>query len=188
MGGTNQAPNVPEEPVEIERKFLLRERPQIPNGAEILEIEQGYLPPPSDADAGGAAEEEHVEGRLRRAVHADGTEQLIHTIKRGHGTKRTEIERLLTPADFQRYWPATAGRRLSKRRYRVTDPDGRMDLVWEIDEFTDRDLWLAEVELPSEETQIVFPAWLRGSVVREVTDEARFTNYALAARNASNAV
>jgi len=34
----------------------------------------------------------------------------------------------------------------------------------------------------------VFPAWLRGSVVREVTDEARFTNYALAARNASNAV
>jgi len=48
-------------------------------------------------------------------------------------------------------------------------PDG--ELVWEIDEFLDRPLWLAEIELPSADTEVRVPEWLAEYVVREVTGE-----------------
>jgi CYTH domain-containing protein len=63
-----------------------------------------------------------------------------------------------------------------KRRYAL--PDG--DLTWEVDEFTDRELVLAEVELPSESTVAEPPAWLQPYVVREVTGEDAFANAKLA--------
>ena len=53
-------------------------------------------------------------------------------------------------------WPLTLGRRLRKRRHAV--PEG--GLTWEIDQFLDRDLVLAEVELPSAETPVTVPKWL----------------------------
>lgn len=60
--------------------------------------------------------------------------------------------------------------RLTKRRRRV--PDGA--LSWEVDEFTDRRLILAEVELPPGEVEVPIPHWLRPFVIREVTDEEEF--------------
>jgi CYTH domain-containing protein len=44
----------------------------------------------------------------------------------------------------------------------------------------DRDLTLAEVELPSADVQPVPPDWLQPYVVRDVTDEAAYVNYNLA--------
>jgi CYTH domain-containing protein len=63
-----------------------------------------------------------------------------------------------------------------KRRYRV--PQGA--LAWEVDEFLDRDLVLAEIELPTAETRVVPPEWLTGYLIREVTTEPEYVNRMLA--------
>ena len=77
---------------------------------------------------------------------------------------------------FEAFWPLTEGRRVAKRRHRVRDGAW----VWEIDEFTDRDLILAEVELPARATEVPLPEWLRPLVVREVTDDPAYLNESLA--------
>ncbi|MEZ6187130.1 MAG: adenylate cyclase, partial [Planctomycetota bacterium] len=154
-------------PLEIERVYLLRAAPELPPGAVALELEQGYLPD------GGADDEE---GRVRRTTYPDGRQKLVHTIKRGLGLVREETERALTPAEFDALWPRTAGRRVLKTRHKV--PDGAV--TWEVDVFRDRDLVLAEVELESAEQQVTLPPWLAPHVLREVTEDPRYRNYALA--------
>jgi len=149
--------------VEIERKFLLRALPDDARSAPSREIEQGYLPG------------ERLVERLRRV--RDG-ERVRHyrTVKLGNGVTRTEVEEETTAELFESLWPLTEGRRVTKRRYRV--PDGA--LLWEVDEFLDRDLVLAEVELPSESTPVPTPEWLAPVLVRDVTAEGEFTNARLA--------
>jgi adenylate cyclase len=89
---------------------------------------------------------------------------------------RQEFEEEMPEAMFETLWPLTEGRRVAKRRYRITDGD----FTWEIDDFTDRDLVLAEVELPSSDTEVAVPEWLAPFVVREVTDEPAYVNINLA--------
>ena len=132
---------------EVERVYLLDRLPKLPATAVRVRIEQGYLPDAQNAGATGG--DEMTEGRLRRRVDPDGSVHLTHTIKRGEGLVRSEAERTITEAQFETHWPRTAGRRLSKTRHRV--PAG--PLVWEIDDFDDLDLVLAEVELPSPEAK-----------------------------------
>ncbi len=148
---------------EIERKYLLRALPERVRGAESVEIEQGYLP-------GGAVRE-----RLRRAAGPRGA-RWTRTVKVGTGVSRAEFEEQVSPSEFERLWPLTEGARLRKRRYRV--PDG--ELTWEIDEFLDRPLVLAEIELPAEDTPVEPPEWLAPCIVREVTGEAEYSNLRIA--------
>jgi len=149
---------------EIERKFLLTGLPSLEKAGRPVEIEQGYLPG------------ERLVERVRRIVSEDGV-QLVRTVKEGSGLTRLEVEEALTPAMFDSLWPLTEGRRLRKRRYRV--PDG--DVTWEIDEFMDRELVLAEVELsPGSPTDVELPAWLRPHVEREVTEDEAYSNLRLA--------
>ncbi|HEU4570174.1 MAG TPA: DNA gyrase modulator [Gemmatimonadales bacterium] len=122
----------------------------------------------------GATLERLVE-RLRR-TRRDGTEKFARTVKVGSGVQRMELEEPTTPELFAALWPLTRERRVRKRRYAV--PEG--SLTWEVDEFMDRTLVLAEVELPSAELQPQPPAWLAPYVVREVTDEAEYVNVNLA--------
>jgi len=150
-------------PQEIERKYLLRGLPERVQGAESVEIEQGYLP-------GGVVRE-----RLRRAVGPRGA-RWTRTVKVGTGVVRAEFEEEIPPSEFSRLWPLTEGARLRKRRYRV--PDG--ELTWEIDEFLDRPLVLAEIELPTEDTAVVVPEWLEPWLEREVTSEPEFSNLRIA--------
>jgi CYTH domain-containing protein len=63
-----------------------------------------------------------------------------------------------------------------KRRYVVAAGERR----WEIDEFLDRPLVLAEIELGSEDEEVVVPGWLARFVEREVTDEPEYLNVKLA--------
>jgi CYTH domain-containing protein len=95
--------------------------------------------------------------------------------------QRIEIEEPTSEEVFDRLWPLTKDCRIHKRRYRV--PEG--DLMWEIDEFLDRDLHLAEVELESASQNPKLPRWLAPHVVREVTDDPRYTNLALAEQGES---
>jgi CYTH domain-containing protein len=148
---------------EIERKYLLSALPPLGAAREIEEIEQGYLPG------------ERVVERLRH-VRTNGMERYLRTVKSGTGVSRLELEEPIDPATFARLWPLTDGRRLRKRRYRV--PEG--DRVWEVDEYLDRELVVAEIELGAEHEEVRPPAWLAPVLVREVTDDVSYSNRELA--------
>ncbi len=126
-------------------------------------MEQGWLPG------------HRLQERVRR-VRSERGEQYFRTVKLGNGLSRLEIEEETTEAVFEHLWSLTEGRRVRKRRYYV--PDG--SVLWEIDEFVDRDLVLAEVELASPETAVEVPPWLAEVLVRDVTGEAEFLNVNLA--------
>lgn len=162
--------------LEIERKYLLSGRPEIPAGAEVWRIEQGYLWPP---EIGATPGHDDISfGRLRRTIMPDGSIDCTHTLKQGIGMVREETQRFISPEEFERHWPRTVGRRLRKSRHRVREGD----LIWEVDVFEEPELVLAEVELPHADTPIVMPVWLRPHVVREVTDDPAFTNSSIALR------
>jgi CYTH domain-containing protein len=97
-------------------------------------------------------------------------------VKVGAGVVRIELDEPTTGELWHALWPHTRERRITKRRYEI--PDGA--LVWQVDEFTDRDLVLAEVELPAADVVPDLPAWLAPYVVREVTEDPSYTNFALA--------
>jgi CYTH domain-containing protein len=97
-------------------------------------------------------------------------------VKLGRGVSRIEIEEPTTRDVFETLWPLTAGCRVHKRRHSVRD--GKY--LWEIDEFLDQELVLAEVELSHAEEVPELPDWLAPFVEREVTDDPAWTNLALA--------
>lgn len=149
--------------LEVERKYLLRGLPPEAAAARSVEVRQGYLPG------------ERLVERLRHERDAAG-DRYVRTVKVGRGLARLELEEACDVALFDALWALTAGRRLTKRRHYVAD--GR--LTWEIDEFTDRALVLAEVELSSESHHAPIPGWLEPWIVREVTDEGEYVNARLA--------
>ena len=149
--------------VEIERKYLLSYVPDEARVGRRVDIDQGYIP--------GA----RLHERIRRVtVRRAGKLHVLYyrTIKLGEGIARTEIEEETTAAIFEAMWPLTRGHRLRKRRYAV-DVDG---YTWEIDEFKNRDLVLAEIELDSEDDEVKIPEWLDDALQREVTLEPAFQN------------
>ncbi len=150
-------------PIEIERKWLLSALPPHVKPLTPTTLLQGYLPG------------ETLVERVRTIVGSGGV-RWMRTVKLGRGLSRIEVEEEASPELGQALYDLTVGKRVAKVRYRV--PEG--DLTWEIDDFTDRDLVLAEVELPSEDTPVQLPRWLAPWVVREVTGEVEFTNWKLA--------
>ncbi len=163
LATTLEAPPKSALPMEIERKYLLRAAPPILDGRSYATIEQGYIPG------------EKLHERVRRKVTDAGTVHL-RTIKLGSGVSRIEVEETCTAKTFMKLWSLTAGRRVRKHRYAIADAD----LTWEIDVFVDRELVLAEVELPTAERVPEIPIWLAPYVVREVTDEPGYLNLSLA--------
>ena len=136
----------------------------MPAPADVLDVDQGYLP--------GVK----VLERVRRQRHRDGRVRFFRTIKLGVGVERIEMEDETDERLFEHLWALTDGRRVRKRRYLV--PHG--GATWEIDEFTDRALVLAELELDRADAPVAFPDWLTPALVREVTDEPEYTNRSLA--------
>jgi len=89
---------------------------------------------------------------------------------------REETEEATSAKVFDAMWPLTEGKRVTKRRHKIAEGG----LVWEIDAFTDRDLVIAEVELPTPNADAKLPDWLAPYVVREVTEESEYVNINLA--------
>src|SRR5205085_487786 len=112
----------------------------------------------------------------RMREDADGSVRYIRTVKLGSGIERFEFEEDTTDVFFAAVWPLTEGRRIRKRRYRVPGDGG----VWEVDEFLDRDLVLAEIELTSVDQHIEPTPEIAAVIIREVTGEPAFSNYKLA--------
>ena len=149
--------------VEIERKYLLTALPPEVGDWPSEELEQGYLPG------------ERLVERVRRVRDGRG-ERYFRTVKGGRGVSRLEIEEETTHDVFAALWRLTKGRRVRKRRHRVAAGER----TWEVDQFLDRDLVLAEIELESEEEAVTIPDWLASYVQREVTHEVAFGNRSLA--------
>ena len=150
--------------MEIERKFLVAERPDLEN-SERVEIEQGYL---ALADDDGGAEV-----RLRRKG-----EELLLTVKAGTGRTRSEVEVPLDAERFESLWPLTEGRRVAKTRHVISV--GKLEI--ELDRFAGEldGLLMAEVEFPDQATADAFdaPAWFG----EEVTGDERYLNETLATK------
>jgi CYTH domain-containing protein len=148
--------------MEIERKFLLRAPPPATRLGPASSLAQGYV-----VDAAGA------ELRLRSAG-----ERCWLTVKAGAGLARREWEQELPRWAFDALWPATAGRRIEKRRYRVAYAGSTL----EIDVFEGElaGLCVVECEAPSEAAAaaLTLPPWLE--VEREVTNDPAYTNRRLA--------
>lgn len=144
--------------IEIERRFLVEVLPEpLPRPSRII---QGYL---------------MTSPAAVRVRSEDGVHTL--TIKAGSGVRRTEIERSLTAAEFDALWEVATDLRIEKRRHRIELDGGA---VAELDLFdghlTGRRL--VEVEFVDEAAADAFvpPGWFG----REVTDDGRYTNAALA--------
>ncbi len=149
--------------VEIERKFIIDDRPDQSLLGPGQRLRQGYI-----------AEDGNVTVRIRIA----GTGAQI-TIKAGTGMIRTEVEVEVSGDQAEALWQHTSGRRISKTRHRVL-LDVLGTAVAEVDVY-DGDLlglFTVEVEFPTEDAALAFvpPPWFG----REVTGQVAWTNAALA--------
>lgn len=147
--------------IEIERKYLVNRLPFSLDDLISATIKQGYV----------IATEDGLELRVRQKQA-----RFFQTIKMGEGLSRTEIEIELSQDQFDRMWPHTDGRRVSKTRYSM--PLGHH--IVELDRFEGNlaGLVLVEVEFASEDSSRQFrpPDWFG----LEVTEDKRYKNKHLA--------
>ena len=157
--------------LEIERKWLIRmpDLAVLRDKAErVIAMEQVYL-------KGGAP---GVSMRVRKSVEGDKVTYHRNEKQRLSDTVRIEREEEVDETHYKILlgFADPALRKIEKTRYCVPIDGG---LTAEIDVFpfwTDRAF--CEVELPHESTPVTLPHWL--DVVREVSDDKRYTNLALA--------
>ncbi|MBQ8894858.1 MAG: hypothetical protein IJ043_10690 [Clostridia bacterium] len=154
-------------PYEIERKYLIQ-RPDLLNLStlcRVKEICQTYLPT--------------AEGSLRvRRTEERGTVSYVETAKRSVSTlRRIEIERELTEEEYERRLAARDPRRQTIRKTRYCLPYGNH--IFEIDIYP---FWtkqaVMEVELKEENEEFSFPPFIK--VIREVSEDPRYSNHAMA--------
>ena len=158
-------------PMEIERKYLIA-RPNLkalekkPN-CERVDIVQTYL----------KTEDDEEEVRIRQRG-ADGHYIYFRTRKRKlGGLTRVEEEERLSQEEYLSLMMLAdpACRPIRKERYCLSENG----LYYEIDIYPDwKDRAIMEIELHSEDQEIVFPEGI--DVIREVTGEEEYSNHALA--------
>lgn len=147
-------------PVEIERRFLVSAVPESALAHPSTSMRQGYLVAGPD----GSLRVREAGGRWKM------------TLKRGKGLARVEAEIVLDPELAEAAWAACGSRRIQKRRYKIPDGDGALEL--DLFEGPHAGLVLVEREHPSEAAAAAWtpPPWAGP----EVTDDARYTNAQLA--------
>jgi adenylate cyclase len=144
---------------EIERKFLVNVSllPSLENwpATKRFEISQGYLVNEKDKSI-----------RVRTK-----NEKAYLTFKMGGSAlSRTEIEYEISAAEAKFLLTKWNAKTLQKTRFLIEYGSH----IWELDRFEGKlkGLWLAEIELKSEDEQFELPDW----VVEEVTHNKRFLN------------
>lgn len=145
---------------EIERKFLVRETGFL-DGRKGERIVQGYVAKESGA----------MSTRVR--VRA---ERAYLTLKGPReGISRDEFEYPIPVADALQLLRQYCGNRIIQKTRYVVDFAGQ---AFEVDVFEGRHagLVIAEIELQSEDTQLLLPTWIG----QEVTYDRRYGNYMLA--------
>jgi CYTH domain-containing protein/predicted ATPase len=167
-----QVTGIPE-PIEIERKFLIRSMPDtLPVPSQTFDIEQTYLLTTDGSEA-----------RVRRRGQ-NGAYTYTHTVKRAlRAGQRVEVERPISPREYIALLSqADPSRRLVSKR--------RTCLLWqgqylEIDRFLSpcKGLIVLEIELDHPDREVSLPPFL--TVEREVTADTAYNNFSLAGRDAT---
>jgi len=161
---------------EIERRFLVLEKPTFLIRLDSHEIEQWYAPdmaglkPPKEVDLSQV----HDGVRIRKR-----NKKWFATMKgEWDGASRVEYEWEIDGMECKEWWPS-----IVKTRFLWTDSEG---MVWEIDVFHGLldGLVIAEVELPTEDHFLSIPSWVSG----EITGEVGWSNYELAQSNYAEVV
>ncbi|WP_455380911.1 CYTH domain-containing protein [Acidihalobacter prosperus] len=147
-------------PTEIERKFLVTSDEWRQHVSKSSNFRQGYL---------GAAKTSSVRVRLSD----DNANLNIKSVTLG--VSRLEYEYQIPVKDAQEMLDKLCHKPLIEKVRHIVYHEGH---CWEIDEFygINQGLIVAEIELDSVDEQFSLPEWAG----REVTDEARYYNVALA--------
>lgn len=155
------------ESVEIERKIILKNVPNIEYD-EILNITQYYL---KNSDG--------IWERFRKTKDHNDITTYVRTIKtplRKGASLEDEIE--ISKEDYIRSKKMCKSgefesRRISKVRHVIYTDD---NLKWEIDEFDNIKLVIAEIEIPTDDYEVVFPQYIIDNIIKEVTGIKEFNN------------
>jgi adenylate cyclase len=154
--------------IEIERKFLPKDEGWRAGVERRVRMAQGYL---NDL---GAVES----GRQRCSVRVRiaGDEAFLNLKSRELGRTRQEFDYPIPVADAEALLALCTGGLIDKHRHYLHHGG----FLWEIDEFLgdNAGLVVAEIELPTADTDFERPAWLGA----EVTELQRYYNLALAER------
>jgi adenylate cyclase len=144
--------------VEIERKFLLKNDSWRDSVVCSHVLKQGYL----------------ASSPLPTVRVRTSDDKAFLTIKgRTEGISRVEYEYEIPREEAIEMLKLSAQTPIEKTRY-IVEANGH---IWEIDVFegSNAGLILAEVELDSEDEEVILPDWIE----REVTNDARYYNSAL---------
>lgn len=154
-------------PIEIERKFLLRDDSWRAQVEHTEHLAQGYLVGATALAAG------HARASVR--VRRTDAEAWLNIKAARLGIERAEYDYAIPRDDADALLATLCDGVLSKRRHHVT-VDG---MLFEIDEFLgdNAGLVVAEVELPAADAPFPRPSWLG----REVSALARYYNVNLIA-------
>lgn len=154
--------------IEIERKFLLKRIPD-EKFDDIITMDQWYL---------------NVDGkfeRVRQRKYKDGRIDWLHTIKEDvDEMTRIEYEKLISIDEYHDFIkmcksPETEAKYIQKRRYILNVNND----VWEIDEFLENKMVIAEIEIPSKDYSVTIPRSIQDTLVYEVTGINEFSNKSL---------
>jgi len=149
-------------PIEIERKFLLKNNNWKQQVSHSTKIRQGYF-------AHGGSAGQPAKASLR--VRIDGEKANINIKSATLNMRRMEYEYPVPIAEaIEMLDQLCEMPQIDKTRYRIKA--GRH--TWEIDEFygENEGLLVAEIELSSEDESFEKPAWLG----KEVTEDVRYYN------------
>jgi adenylate cyclase len=151
--------------IEIERKFLVAGEGWRSAVSRSAPMRQGYL---NSIPDGGA------EGRASIRVRVSGSDAWLNIKAAVLGSSRAEYEYPIPLADANEMLDRLCSGLIDKTRHYV-EHHGH---VWEVDEFAgdNAGLVVAEIELDRPDETFASPSWLG----REVTDERRYYNHALA--------
>ena len=141
--------------VEIERKYLLKNKEWRARAGEGIEIRQGYL---------NSAKERTVRIRINGGVG------LITVKGETINSTRKEYEYQIPIEDAEELLELCEKPIVEKTRFEII----HNQKVWEIDEFKggNKGLIVAEIELEDENEELEFPLWIG----EEVTSDPRYYN------------
>lgn len=154
--------------IEIERKFLLKSLPTI-KPKEKIEIQQWYR-----KNSKGIWER-------ARACYSDKKGfYFIHTVKTNiSNISNIEDENIMTSSEFNKFVTkckkSNESRYISKDRLVYNHPFDK--LKWEVDVFNNgHHLIVAEIEIPSEDYNLLIPEFIHDKFLLEVTGLKQFSN------------
>lgn len=146
--------------LEIERKYLLKKLPKITFDSKIS-ISQYYFPVEDKWE------------RIRESIQ-DGKISFIHCVKKlieEDPAVYEENERDLTVKEY-----LVLREKCTTQINKIRHVKKEGDLKWEIDEYVNLSLIVAEIEIPSVDYQVEIPDYISENLIMEVTSFREFTN------------